>query len=125
MLRAHASPLSLAEPGLQGRSHNMSDLMLTVTEGRPQDAGRGLARLDPADMIRIGAAPGAIVRIGGARVSAAKAMPAFRDRRGRQTVQIDGIVRGNAGAVIGERVMLSTVEAAAAQRIVLVPEGTH
>jgi transitional endoplasmic reticulum ATPase len=103
----------------------MSDVILTVAEGRPQDAGRGLARLDPADMIRIGAAPGAIVQISGGRVSAVKAMPAFRDRRGRQTVQIDGIVRGNAGAPIGERVMLSTVEAAPAQRIVLVPEGTQ
>jgi transitional endoplasmic reticulum ATPase len=103
----------------------MSDVTLTVAEGRPQDAGRGLARLDPCDMIRIGAAPGAIVQISGTRVSAVKAMPSFRDRRGRQTVQIDGIVRSNAGALIGERVTLATVEAARAHRIVLVPEGTH
>ena len=66
-------------------------LSLKVAEGRPQDAGRGLARLDPADMLRLGAGAGAIVQISGKKLTAAKVMPAFRDRRGREAVQIDGI----------------------------------
>ena len=98
---------------------------LRVAEGRPQDAGRGLARIDPADMIRMGATVGSIVQIDGKKTAVAKVVPAFRDRRGRQAVQIDGIIRSNAGVVIGERVSLSVVEAPPAQRLVLVPEGSQ
>ena len=98
---------------------------LKVAEGRPQDAGRGLARLDPADMLRMGAGAGAIVQISGKKLTAAKVMPAFRDRRGREAVQIDGIARSNAGAVIGERVTVSVIDAVAAQRIVLAHEGNQ
>ena len=98
---------------------------LKVAEGRPQDAGRTLARLDPADMARLSASAGAIVQITGKKTAAAKAVPAFRDLRGRQLVQIDGITRSNAGASIGEKVTLTVVDAVAAQRIVLSPEGAH
>ena len=98
---------------------------LKVAEGRPQDAGRGLARLDPADMARLGAAAGTVVQISGTRAAAARVMPAFRDLRGRQLVQIDGITRRNAGAVIGEKVTLAVVQPPPAQRVVLAPEGGH
>ena len=102
-----------------------ADVTLKVAEGRPQDAGRGLARLDPADMARLGAAAGAVVQISGNRAAAARVMPAFREVRGRQLVQIDGITRRNAGAVIGEKVTLAVVQPPAAQRVVLAPEGGH
>ena len=100
-------------------------VMLKVAEGRPQDAGRGLARMDPADMVRLGAGAGTIVHITGKKTAAAKLMPTFRELRGRQAVQIDGVTRSNAGAVIGEKVTVTVVQATAAQRVVLAPEGTH
>jgi transitional endoplasmic reticulum ATPase len=101
-----------------------STVTLKVAEGRPQDAGRSLARLDPAELTRLGITPGAVVQIEGKRVTAARVMPTFRDLRGRQLVQIDGITRSNAGAVIGEKITLSVIEPAAAQRVVVAPEGT-
>jgi transitional endoplasmic reticulum ATPase len=99
-------------------------LTLAVAEGRRQDAGRGLARLDPADMTRLGATAGTVVQISGKRIAAARAMPAFRDCRGRQLVQIDGITRSNARAVIGERVEVTVTDPPAAQRVVVTAEGT-
>jgi transitional endoplasmic reticulum ATPase len=99
-------------------------LTLAVAEGRRQDAGRGLARLDPADMTRLGATAGTVVQISGKRLAAARAMPAFRDCRGRQLVQIDGITRSNARAVIGERVEVTVIDPPAAQRVVVTAEGT-
>jgi transitional endoplasmic reticulum ATPase len=96
---------------------------LRVAEGRAQDVGRGLARLDPADMMQLGAGAGTIVRIAGRRIAAAKVMPAFRELRGRQLVQIDGVTRSNAGASIGEKVTLTVVDPPSAQRVVLAPEG--
>jgi transitional endoplasmic reticulum ATPase len=104
---------------------SVASLTLKVAEGRPQDAGRSLARLDPADMARLSAAAGTIVQIEGKRTAAAKVMPAFRDLRGRQLVQIDGVTRSNAGTVIGEKVTLTVVDPPSAQRVVLAPEGTQ
>ncbi len=98
-------------------------ITLKVAEGRPPDAGRALARLDPADMVRLSAPAGTVVAISGKKIAAAKVMPAFRDVRGKQLVQIDGLTRSNAGAVIGEKVTLTVLRPPAAQRVVLAPEG--
>jgi transitional endoplasmic reticulum ATPase len=98
-------------------------VIVKVAEGRPQDVGRGLARLDPADIARLGVGIGTVVQIAGKKITAAKVMPAFRDLRGKQLVQIDGVTRSNAGAVIGEKVTLTIIEVATAQRVVLAPDG--
>ena len=102
-----------------------TDISLKVAEGRLQDVGRGLARLDPADISRLGISIGSLVQIGGKKTTAAKVLPAFRDARGKQLIQIDGITRSNAGVVIGEKVALAPLQPAVAQRIVLVPEGAE
>lgn len=103
----------------------IATITLKVAEGQTQDVGKGLARLDPADMSRLGAAVGSIVRITSKKVTVAKLMPAFREARGKQVVQIDGITRNNAGAGIGEKVTLEPVEALPAQRITLASDGTQ
>jgi transitional endoplasmic reticulum ATPase len=66
-----------------------------------------------------------VVQIAGKKMTAAKLMPAFRDARGKQLIQMDGLIRYNAGVVIGERVSLVPIEPPAAQRVVLAPEGAH
>ena len=103
----------------------MTPLTLRVAEGRPHDAGRGLARLDPADLARLSATTGSVIEITAKRTAAVKAMPSFRDLRGRQVVQIDGLTRSNAGAAIGETVTLRLVQPPAAERVVLAPEGAQ
>ena len=100
-------------------------ISLKVSEAQAQDVGHGLARMDPADMARLGAAVGSVVQITGKKVTAAKLMPAFREARGKQLVQVDGLTRSNAGAAIGEKVTLTPVAAVAAQRITLAAEGTQ
>jgi transitional endoplasmic reticulum ATPase len=103
----------------------VATLTLKVAEGRRHDAGRGLARLDPADLARLSASPGSVIQIAAKRTAAVKAMPSFRELRGRQVVQIDGLTRSNAGAAIGEKVALSVVEPPAAAQVVLAPEGAQ
>ena len=102
-----------------------TDISLKVAEGRLQDVGRCLARLDPADISRLGISIGSLVQIGGKKTTAAKVLPAFRDARGKQLIQIDGITRSNAGLVIGEKVAVAALQTVVAQRIVLVPEGAE
>ena len=104
---------------------DVAGIALKVSEGQAQDVGHGLARLDPVDIARLGAAVGSIVQITGKKMTAAKLMPAFREARGKKMVQIDGLTRGNAGAAIGEKVTLTPVEAIPAQRITLIAEGSQ
>src|SRR6266700_2955305 len=50
-----------------------NSLQLIIIEGF--QVGRGVARIDPADMTRLGCQPGDIVMITGARTTAAKVVP--------------------------------------------------
>src|SRR5215831_5186089 len=93
------------------------DLVRKATEALAKDVGRGLARLDPADMSLTGIAPGDVIRLTGKRATVAKAMPAFPKDRGNGIVQIDGVTRHNAGTSLGERA------AAAAHRLPSRQEG--
>ena len=79
-------------------------LKLKVSEAMPKDLGRGLARLDPADMARLGLEVGDVVEVVGKRTTVAKAMPAYKEHRGQSRVQIDGVARENAGAAIDRSV---------------------
>jgi transitional endoplasmic reticulum ATPase len=97
------------------------DLVRKATEALPRDVGRGLARLDPADMSFAGLAPGDVIRLIGKRATAAKAMPAFPKDRGKGIVQIDGLTRHNAGAALGERMRLQRAEHRSAKKVRLAP----
>ena len=61
-----------------------------VAEALPKDVGRGLARLDPADMASMGIEPGDVIRLIGERETAAKAMSAFPGDRGRASCRSMG-----------------------------------
>jgi transitional endoplasmic reticulum ATPase len=99
----------------------MTEIGLKVTEALGKDAGRGLARIDPEDMGKLGADIGDIVEIKGKRVTAAKVMPVFKDLRGRGVIQIDGLTRSNAGVGIGEKVQVRKVAYKPAGKVMLSP----
>jgi len=83
-------------------------VQLKVAEANPKDVGRGIARIDPAVMEKLGIADsGEVVLLKGKRETVAKIMPTFPELRGRGIVQIDGIIRENAQAGIDEQVKLT------------------
>jgi transitional endoplasmic reticulum ATPase len=96
---------------------------LRVAEGMPKDLGRGLARLDPADLARLGVSVGEILTVKGKRTTAVKAMPSYKEHRGQSRIQIDGVTRENAGAAIDLVVEVARAEVRPAQRVVLEPTG--
>ncbi len=99
-------------------------LTLRVAEARPKDVGRGIARLDPEDLARLGAELGDIVYIEGKRRACARAMPAYMEDRRKAQVQIDGLLRENAGVSLDEKVKIEKTAWSPASRIVLSPLGT-
>ncbi|HEX8202162.1 MAG TPA: AAA family ATPase, partial [Isosphaeraceae bacterium] len=95
-----------------------------VTEALAKDLGRGLARLDPADLAELGLEIGEYLEVLGKRTTVCKAMPSYKEHRGQARLQIDGVVRENAGAALDQLVEVRKVAARPAQRVVLEPLNT-
>jgi len=96
-------------------------LSLRVVEALPKDVGRGIARLDPADLERLGAAIGDIVALAGKRQTVARLMPAYAAERGKGLLQIDGITRENAQVSLDERLNVRKIAWQAARSVTLAP----
>lgn len=94
-------------------------LKLKVTEALPKDTGRALARLDPADMSRLAVQIGDIVEVAGKRKTVCKVMPAYKDQRGQARIQIDGLARENAGAILDQSVEVRRTVLRHAEKVVL------
>src|SRR5260221_780779 len=94
-------------------------IQLVVIEGF--QVGRGVARMDPSDMARLGCQPGDIVMITGSRTTAAKVVPSAIVERGQQTIQMDSQVRQNSASGLGERITVHKANVRTAERITLLP----
>ncbi|MFN8468996.1 MAG: CDC48 family AAA ATPase [Caldilineaceae bacterium] len=111
-----------AEPAVSnGVGTEDQGLRLRVVEAHPKDAGRGIVRIDPADLEKIGASIGDIISIEGERRTVGKAMPAYLPDRGKKLIQVDGITRENAGASLDMTVVVERCQVANAQSVVLKP----
>jgi len=99
-------------------------LSLRVAEALPKDVGRGLARLDPQDLERLGIQIGDVVEIAGQRATVARVMPAYAAQRGQGLIQMDGILRANAGTSLDERVTVQCVQAQPARTLTLASDLT-
>ncbi|MFT5560502.1 MAG: transitional endoplasmic reticulum ATPase [Litorivivens sp.] len=96
-------------------------LRLKVSEALGKDAGRALARMDPADIEALGAKIGDIIEVSGKRNSVCKLMPAYKEFRNGTKVQLDGLSRGNVGVALDEIVTVRKVTTQPAQKLVLSP----
>ncbi len=95
------------------------ELQLTVVEGF--QVARGVARIDPADIARLGCQPGDVVLVTGGRTTAAKLVPSGPADRGRQTIQMDSQVRQNSASGLSERVTLRKAKVRNAEKVTLLP----
>jgi transitional endoplasmic reticulum ATPase len=94
-------------------------VMLRVAEARVEDIGHALARLSPADLTRIGARVGDVLKITGGTVSVARAELADEGHDG--VIQIDGTTRSNCGAGLQEQVTVAPIEHAQAVSVRFAP----
>jgi transitional endoplasmic reticulum ATPase len=94
-------------------------LKLRVAEARVEDVGRAIARLAPADLQRIGAKAGDVVKIAGGTTSAARAE--ISDEQHEGLIQMDGTARSNCSAGLQEQVTVTLTEHAQAVAVRLTP----
>ncbi len=93
-----------------------------VAEAPSRDVGRGLVRLDPKDMAALNVETGDVVEISGKRTTAARVMLAQAQERERGQIQMDGIVRANAGVSLDQHVTVRASAAEPARTVVLTPD---
>ena len=98
-----------------------AEIELKVAEVFIEDVGKGLARFDPDDVRALSASLGDIVEIAGERRTVARISGIFPEYLGKQTIQIDGYTRQNAGVQIGGPVKVKKAPRQTATSIVLTP----
>jgi transitional endoplasmic reticulum ATPase len=83
-------------------------ITLRVAEARVEDVGHAIARLSPADLLRMGARVGDTLKITGGTVGIARAEVSDEGHVG--TIQIDGTCRSNCSVGLQEQVNVAPVE---------------
>jgi transitional endoplasmic reticulum ATPase len=94
---------------------------LQVANARPEDSGRGLARLSRATMNALELAEGDVVEIVGKRATPARAVLPYREDEGLEILRLDGLQRANAGVGSGDFVEVRKSASQPAQRVVFAP----
>ncbi|UAK24659.1 CDC48 family AAA ATPase [Sphingomonas nostoxanthinifaciens] len=94
---------------------------MQVANARPEDSGRGLARLSRATMNALGLVEGDVVEIVGKRPTPARAVLPYSEDEGLEILRLDGLQRANAGVGSGEFVEVRKAASLPAQRVVFAP----
>jgi len=98
-------------------------LTLKVARAHHQsEVGLGRARIDSITRKKLNADVGDIIEILGKKKTAAKVFRAANEDEGLGVIRIDGMIRGNAGVSIGEKVVVTKAETQIAQKIVVAPK---
>lgn len=94
---------------------------IKVAELKSGEAGRGVARLDPALMDILGIKFGDIIQIDGNKKTVVKVLRGPEEDANLGIIRIDGSTRRNAGVSIDERVSIKKVTAKNAEKITFAP----
>jgi transitional endoplasmic reticulum ATPase len=86
----------------------MQTLTLRVAEAQVEDVGHAIARLAPADLLRMGARAGDVLKIAGGTIGVARAE--LSDDGYEGMIQIDGTCRSNCSAGLQEQVTVTPIE---------------
>ncbi len=98
-----------------------SVIELKVAEGLIEDARKGVVRMDNEYLAKMGLMMGDCVAITGDKTAVGKVFTTNNDTYGKKLIQMDGIMRRNAGCAIGEIVKVEEVDIEPAISIVLAP----
>ncbi len=94
---------------------------LKVAEAYPQDAGRGVVRIDPKIAQELGLTSGDVVEIVGRKKTYAIYWIGRPEDYGRGIIRMDGYIRNNAGVAIDDKVQVRKVQVKQAQKVTLAP----
>ncbi|MDI1296812.1 MAG: AAA family ATPase, partial [bacterium] len=94
---------------------------IQVANARPEDAGRGLARLPLSVMAELHLAEGDVIEIIAKRSTPARVVRPYKEDEGLDVLRLDGLQRANADVGSGDFVHIRKIEPRPAQRVVFAP----
>ncbi len=94
---------------------------LKVAEAHSNDVGRGVARVDPQVIEKLGLTTGDVIEITGKKKTVAISWPGYPEDVGLNIIRIDGSTRRNSGIGIDDRVKIKRLEAKKAEKIKFAP----
>lgn len=94
---------------------------LQVATMRPDDSGRGIARLPRAVMNALGLSEGDVIEIVGKRATPARAIGPYPEDEGLDIIRLDGLQRANAEIGSGDFIEVRRSESKPAQRVIFAP----
>ena len=94
---------------------------LQVATMRPEDSGRGIARLPRSVMAELGLAEGDVIELSGKRVTPARAVGPYPEDEGLEIIRLDGLQRANAEIGSGDHIEIRKAESKPALRVVFAP----
>ncbi|MEM3373678.1 MAG: CDC48 family AAA ATPase [Candidatus Woesearchaeota archaeon] len=100
----------------------MSEIKLKVAEAIQDDVNKGIVRIDSSFMHDLGIRPGDIVEITGERKTVAIADRAYPGDIGLNIIRMDGLIRRNAKATIGEMVSVKKANVVEAKKVIIAPQ---
>ncbi|MBC9175870.1 CDC48 family AAA ATPase [Pseudoroseomonas ludipueritiae] len=92
-----------------------------VANARPEDVGKGIARISRKAMQNLGMQQGDVLEIVGQRHTAAIAVVPYAEDEDLEIIRLDGLQRANAGVTAGERIEVRRVQARPAARVTVAP----
>ncbi|MDI6826193.1 MAG: CDC48 family AAA ATPase [Candidatus Aenigmarchaeota archaeon] len=101
---------------------NKEEVELKVGElTQREEFGRGIVRIDSNTMQKIGIREGDIIEIEGTRKTSAIAVRSYPADVGLNIARMDGLVRRNAGAGVGDSVKIRKADVKEARKVTLAP----
>ncbi|MCK5281946.1 MAG: CDC48 family AAA ATPase, partial [Nanoarchaeota archaeon] len=94
---------------------------LKVAEAIQDDVNKGIVRIDSSFMQKAGIRAGDIVEISGEKTTVAISDRAYPGDIGLNIIRMDGIVRKNAKASIGELIKIKKAEVKEAKKVIIAP----
>jgi transitional endoplasmic reticulum ATPase len=92
-----------------------------VANARPEDVGRGIARVGRSVLAQLGMREGEPIEIVGQRHTAAIAGPPYPEDEGLDIIRLDGLQRANAGVTGGDAIEVRRADAKLAKRVTMAP----
>ena len=109
---------------MSGRERSSSkklEVQLRVADARQRDVGRGIARISPRVMRKLGITAGDVIEIIGRKRTTAIAWPAYANDRDEDIIRIDGMTRENAGVSLNDYVIVRKADVKNAVSVTIAP----
>ncbi|HEY9753968.1 MAG TPA: CDC48 family AAA ATPase [Oculatellaceae cyanobacterium] len=112
---------SVQEESVPIENNAATRVSLRVDRAASKDVGRGILRIDPANIEMVGASIGDIVSIKGKRETFARVLPSYMFDRGKGFAFIDGLLRENAQISLGDQISITAAQTRPAISASLIP----